>query len=182
MGFEAVACRMCPILQWPEPKLTRTRVACYSHTAEKRDRARLSQSHACLPACLCSALSCKKCNVPSAFRVGETAQMNAAVKVSLCLTNYALRHEGVWGSGCIDPHFLDLGTSWRWVVSFTPLPLYPREKSLRYSFDRRLGGPQSRSGRLGEENSCPHRDSNSDPSVVQPVASRYPSSRPVAAG
>jgi hypothetical protein len=24
-----------------------------------------------------------------------------------------VRHEGVWGSECIDPHFLDLGTSWR---------------------------------------------------------------------
>jgi hypothetical protein len=24
-----------------------------------------------------------------------------------------LTHEGVWESGCIDPHFLDLGTSWR---------------------------------------------------------------------
>jgi hypothetical protein len=23
----------------------------------------------------------------------------------------ALRHEDVWGSGCIDPRFLDLGTS-----------------------------------------------------------------------
>jgi hypothetical protein len=42
------------------------------------------------------------------------------VKLSLCFTNQALRHEGVWGSGCVDPHFLDLGTSWRWVVSFTP--------------------------------------------------------------
>jgi hypothetical protein len=35
---------------------------------------------------------------------------------------------------------LDLVTRWRWVVSFTP----------RYSLDRRLGGPQSRSGRCGE--------------------------------
>jgi hypothetical protein len=26
---------------------------------------------------------------------------------------------------------LDLGTRWRWVVSFTPQPLYPREKSPR---------------------------------------------------
>jgi hypothetical protein len=26
--------------------------------------------------------------------------------LSLCLTNYALRHEGVWGSGCIDQIFL----------------------------------------------------------------------------
>jgi hypothetical protein len=47
------------------------------------------------------------------------------VKLSLCLTNLALRHQGVWGSGCIDPLFLDLGTSWRRVVSFTRLPLYP---------------------------------------------------------
>jgi hypothetical protein len=73
------------------------------------------------------------------------------VKLSLCLTNWALRHEGVWGSGCIDPHFLDLGASWRWVVSFTPRPLYPRRKSPRYPLDRRLGGPQSRSGRRGAD-------------------------------
>jgi hypothetical protein len=37
---------------------------------------------------------------------------------------------------------------------------------------RRLSGPQSRSGRRGE-NSWPYRDSNSDLSVVQPIASRY---------
>jgi hypothetical protein len=47
--------------------------------------------------------------------------------------------------------FIDLGTRWRWVVSFTLLPLYPRGKGRRYSLDRRLGGPQSRSGRWGEE-------------------------------
>jgi hypothetical protein len=33
------------------------------------------------------------------------------------LTNEALRHKGVWGSGCIDPCFLGLGTSWRWSAS-----------------------------------------------------------------
>jgi hypothetical protein len=47
------------------------------------------------------------------------------VKLSLCLTNWVLRYEGVWGSGYINPRFLDLGTSWRWVVNFTPWPLYP---------------------------------------------------------
>jgi hypothetical protein len=31
------------------------------------------------------------------------------------MLNYALSHEGVWGSGCIDPRFLDVVTSWRWV-------------------------------------------------------------------
>jgi hypothetical protein len=49
------------------------------------------------------------------------------VKLSLCLTNEAVRHEDVWGSGCIDPRFLDLGTSWRRMVSFTPRSLYPCE-------------------------------------------------------
>jgi hypothetical protein len=62
--------------------------------------------------------------------------------LSLCLS----MGEGVWGSGCIDPYFLHLGSSWRWVVSFTPQPLYPRGKSTRYPLDRRLGGPQNRSG------------------------------------
>jgi hypothetical protein len=40
-------------------------------------------------------------------------QCKVKVKLSLFLTNLALRHEGVWGSGCIDPHFLDLGITWR---------------------------------------------------------------------
>jgi hypothetical protein len=73
----------------------------------------------------------------------------------------------------MDPHFLTWAlTSWRWVVSFTSRPLYHRRKSPRYPLDRMLGGPQSRSGRRGE-NFWPYRDSNSDPLVVQLVASRY---------
>jgi hypothetical protein len=35
------------------------------------------------------------------------------VNLSLCLTNQALRHEGVRGSGCIDLRILDLGSSWK---------------------------------------------------------------------
>jgi hypothetical protein len=53
--------------------------------------------------------------------------MKVKVKLSLYLTNLALRRAGVWGRGCIDaPRFLDFGTSWRWVVNFTPRPLSPR--------------------------------------------------------
>jgi hypothetical protein len=47
--------------------------------------------------------------------------------------------------------FLDLGTSWRWAVSFIPRPLYPRGKSLRHPLGRRLGGPRIPSGRRGKE-------------------------------
>jgi hypothetical protein len=69
---------------------------------------------------------------------------NSKVKLSP-----VLRHEGVWGSRCIDPQFLDLSFNCRWVVSFTPLPLYHRGKGPRYPLDRRLGGPQSQPGRCG---------------------------------
>jgi hypothetical protein len=68
--------------------------------------------------------------------------------------------------------FLDLSASWRRVVSFTTRPLYSRGKSPWYPLAKRLGGPRNRSGRR-EENSCHYRDSNSDLSVVHPVASRY---------
>jgi hypothetical protein len=74
------------------------------------------------------------------------------LKLSLRLINYILRHEGVWESRCIDPRFLHLGTSWRWVFSFTPLPLYPPGKEPQYLLNSRLGGRQSRSGRLGAVN------------------------------
>jgi hypothetical protein len=58
------------------------------------------------------------------------------------------RHMGEWR---YSSTFLDLGTRWRWVVSFTSLPLYPRGYRPRYPLDRRLGGPQSQSGLCGEE-------------------------------
>jgi hypothetical protein len=71
------------------------------------------------------------------------------VKLSLCLT----KHHDVkmyWESGGIQT-FFDLGTRCRWVVSFTPRPLYPQGKNPRYPLDRRLGGPQSRFGHSVEE-------------------------------
>jgi hypothetical protein len=77
---------------------------------------------------------------------------NITVNLSLCFFfNWAPRHEGALGSGCIAPRILDFGTTRRWVVSFVPRPLYPRGKIAPYPLDRRLGGPQSRSGHGGEE-------------------------------
>jgi hypothetical protein len=61
---------------------------------------------------------------------------------------------------------------WRWVVSFTPRPLYSQGKSPWYPLDRRLCGPQSRSGRGGEEeNSQPLP--GLEPPIIQPVALPY---------
>jgi hypothetical protein len=65
--------------------------------------------------------------------------------------NQAPLHEDVLGSGGTAPRILDLGTRRRWVVSFTPRPLYLQGESPWYPWNKRLGGPQSGSGRGGEE-------------------------------
>jgi hypothetical protein len=55
------------------------------------------------------------------------------------------------GVEVIVSRILNLDITWRFVVSYTHRPLYPREKSPRYPVDNRLGGPQIRSGQGGEE-------------------------------
>jgi hypothetical protein len=91
--------------------------------------------------------------------------------VPMLIFNWAPRHEGVLGEWGIAPHILDLGTSWRWVDSFTLRQLYPQGKIPWYPLDRRLGGPQSCSGCGGEEKtSHPHRELNPRNPFVQPVA------------
>jgi hypothetical protein len=60
----------------------------------------------------------------------------------------ALYHEYVRGSVCIDQRILELWTSWRWVVSFAPWPLYARRRRPRYPLDWRLGGPHNWSPEL----------------------------------
>jgi len=61
------------------------------------------------------------------------------VKLSLCLTKHHAM-KTYWGIGGISPRILNLGIRWRWVVSFTPRPIYSRVNSLLYPLDRRLGG------------------------------------------
>jgi hypothetical protein len=71
-----------------------------------------------------------------------------------------------WGGGTV-PRIPDLDTRRRWVVSFTPRPIYSQGKRSQYPLVRRLGGNQSRFGRGGE-------DKNS-----QPLAgNRTPEPRP----
>jgi hypothetical protein len=63
--------------------------------------------------------------------------------------------------------FFDLGTGWKWVASFTPRPLHLHGKSPCYPLDRRLRGPQSRSGRGEDKNSQPRRESNTRTPIVR---------------
>jgi hypothetical protein len=77
-----------------------------------------------------------------------------------------------FGSWDIAPCVLHLGTRCRWVISFTPRPLYLQRKSPWYPLDRRLDGPQSRSGRCGEEKNFQALP-GLEPSIIQLVAQRY---------
>jgi hypothetical protein len=43
--------------------------------------------------------------------------------------NLAPHYEAYWERRCVGPRILDFGTRWRWVVSFTPRPIYPRERT-----------------------------------------------------
>jgi hypothetical protein len=66
----------------------------------------------------------KGTHVVSTYRaIRGVSVRSSEVNWTLWLINW-----GVCGSGCIDAHFLDIRTSWRSVVSFTPRPLYTRGK------------------------------------------------------
>jgi hypothetical protein len=79
---------------------------------------------------------------------GHTRQLKGkSVKLSLRLTNQALRHEDVLGSGCIDPLILYFATAW--ILQPNAPNVLPRDKSRLYPLDMRLAGPQSRSRRRG---------------------------------
>jgi hypothetical protein len=80
--------------------------------------------------------------------VHTTWKGSDVISKALTLTfNWAPRIEGVLGSGGMGPRILDLRTRWKWVVSFTPRPLYPKGNSPWYSLHNKLSGPQSRAGR-----------------------------------
>jgi hypothetical protein len=96
------------------------------------------------------------------------------VKLSLCLNNYALRHEGEWGSGCIDSHFLNLNTNYGVSGQLHAPNVLPRGKEPPVPIGKGAGwAPEPIWTMWRRENYGPYRGSNSGPSAVQPVASRY---------
>jgi hypothetical protein len=92
------------------------------------------------------------------------------VKLSLCLTKYHAM-KTYWENGGIDPHILDLGTRWRWVVSFTLRPLYPRERAPDTHWTGGWVGPRVVLDTVVKRKiPSPHRESNPRTPIVQHVA------------
>jgi hypothetical protein len=58
------------------------------------------------------------------------------------------------------------------MASFTARPLYSQRKNPWYPLDRRLGGPQRRSGRSGEEKNFQPLAGLESP-IIHPISQRY---------
>jgi hypothetical protein len=86
--------------------------------------------------------------------------------------NWALRLGGVLGSGGIAPRILDLGTRLEVSGQLHAPDALLQGKSRWHPLDRRLRGPQSRSGQGGEEKH-PQPLPYLEPPIIQPIAQRY---------
>jgi hypothetical protein len=79
-----------------------------------------------------------------------------------------------WGSGGVAPRILDLGTRWRWVVSFTPQPLYPQGKSPGTHWIGGWVGPRAVLDAVVKRKiPSPRRESNPRTPIIQSVSQRY---------
>jgi hypothetical protein len=107
---------------------------------------------------------------PRAVRSGVFAWPNMIILKGkfVHVLNYALRHDGVWGSGCIEPHFLVLSSSCRWMASFKPLPLPTGSNGYQIGLTRKTVWTI-----CGSDISWPYWDWNLETKVIQPVASHY---------
>jgi hypothetical protein len=84
----------------------------------------------------------------------------AAIKMKLVWIIKCDTQEDEWDSEDIASD-INLGTRWRWVVRFTPRPLYPRRNLLQHSFLTIHGGSQSWAGHYSEnKNSCSCQEPN----------------------
>jgi hypothetical protein len=89
----------------------------------------------------------------------------------LCLINLSKTPWKSMGDWRYSFAILHLGARWRWVVSFTPLPLYPAGKQPPIPIAQEAGWPQGRSARYGQENSLASHV-NRTPGF-QPLARHY---------
>jgi len=62
------------------------------------------------------------------LKISIKMKINIKVNLSLCSTKHQPM-KTCWRSGGILPLILNIGTGCRWVVSFTPRPLYTRRKT-----------------------------------------------------
>jgi hypothetical protein len=78
------------------------------------------------------------------------------------------------GNRGIAPLILNLGNRWKWLVSFTPRPLYPQGKSPWHPLDRRLMGPRAvLEAVVKKKIPSPRGESYPRTPTVQPIGQHY---------
>jgi hypothetical protein len=79
----------------------------------------------------------------------EFAIVRSGSNLDVGLSSCLIKHHDMktYGGSCgIAPCILKLSTRWRWVIRFTPRPIYSRRNSPWYPLYRRADGTQNRSG------------------------------------
>jgi hypothetical protein len=99
--------------------------------------------------------------------------MEGKVKLCLRLTYQALCHEGVRGSGYINHIFLTTLLAGGYLSASRPGRFIPGERATGTHWIGRCVDTRDGLNMWRIENSYSHRDSKSDPLIVQSVASRY---------
>jgi hypothetical protein len=88
-------------------------------------------------------------------------KIKVKVKLSLCFITEHHAVKSYCGSRGKASIILDLGARWRWVVSFTPRPLYPRERAAGTRWTGGRVGPRAGLNAVTKKkNPGPCRDSN----------------------
>jgi hypothetical protein len=110
-------------------------------------------------------------------RNGDINQLHRGAwpaKLSLWF-NWAPHHESVLGEWRYSStHSFDLGTRWRWVVSFTPGHFTSRKRAAGTHWIRGWVGPRAVLDAVMKRRiPSPRRESNPRTLIVQPVAQRY---------
>jgi hypothetical protein len=101
------------------------------------------------------------------LRITTHLYVNIRLRLSSPCAFFLTEHHAMkvyWGSGGIAQRILDLDTRWRWVVSLTPRPLYPRERAPGTHWIGGWGGGPREKFPVTTETRTP---------IIQPVAQRY---------
>jgi hypothetical protein len=110
------------------------------------------------------------------MHISAPASLHCGNKVKV-KSNFLTKHHAMKAYGGVEIYlhsFFDLGTRWRWVESFMPLPLYPQGKSPWYPLYRGLVGPRAVLDVVVKRKiPNPRQKSNPRTPIIQPVAQLY---------
>jgi hypothetical protein len=95
------------------------------------------------PSGLAQGKGCWGSKLRNKYGMGTEIMFHIKLSCPCAFFNWAPCHEGILGDGGIALCIIDLGTRWRWVVSFMPWLLYPQWQGPWYLWIGGCMGPRA---------------------------------------